>query len=562
MSSRVVVCCVPMRCFTILPLIIIVGCGPRTSGLTGTTLSGVPERPQPTQPPTPLGTGVVTGTFGPGDDMDTSDRYNDFYTAQLDEGARVRLFAQGSLDMVIEVYGPDDFAMRNDDFIPGTLDPVVEFEVAREDEYLIRVLPLSPGAQGAYQIGLVNLDPSSGPNLPQGGDSEGSISASGAGLGVAVGAHYWFTARAGERIRIRVTSPAFDTTATMIGPNGQVWSNDDAGDTGEDGSERPLDSTIQAIFPANGSYHLIVAPYGGRGEGAFRLRTTRHEAVVLQEGQQAPSMGFAGSEGEGRILGLFAGLTDYGPRRSRLYGCADDATMLAQAFREANLQSPEQQLVLTDGAANVAAFSSGIERLAAQSTENDVVVIFFSGHGDVEPAEETDKYDLDGTDETIVLFDDEMRDNAVVELINGITANTIILALDSCHSGGFARDFVTRPGRIGMFSSDEDALSDTAIPLRAGGYLSYSLRRGVLGDADNTPRDGVLMAGELTDFMHGLFVQHNLHINPASSNQPRQWFVSRRGSVGWHDILWLYPRNTDGSLRPIPDVPLQSPPAF
>ena len=38
------------------------------------------------------------------------------------------------------------------------------------------------------------------------------------------------------------------------------------------------------------------------------------------------------------------------------------------------------------------------------------------------------------------------------------------------------------------------------------------------------------------------------------------WLVTRRGSIGWSDLLWLYPRNPDGSLRPVPQVVLQSAP--
>ena len=172
-----------------------------------------------------------------------------------------------------------------------------------------------------------------------------------------------------------------------------------------------------------------------------------------------------------------------------------------------------------------------------------------------------DGADIDGTDETIVLYDGSMTDDAVVALIDQITADVIILALDTCHSGGFARDFLTRPGRIGLFSSDEDVLSDTAEPLLAGGYLSYALRQAVLGHADAMPRDGALFAGELTDFMHRQFVAHHEHINPEGSHSPMQWLVARRGSVLWTDPLWLYPRSPDGSLRPVPDVRLDSPPA-
>lgn len=518
-------------------------------------------RPQPARPPAPLGEGQVHGQIDGSDELDPHGRLSDFYTARLDAGARVRIWVQSPNDMVLEVYGPGEFFLMNDDFVPGALDPLVEFEASQAGDYLVRATPLQVGAQGPYVIGLARLDTSQGVALDASGAAAAAIAPGGAGPGIQAGAQLWLDVQAGERLRVRVTSPEFDTTAALVAPDGHVWSNDDANDAGPDGTERPLDSTVLIVAPVAGRYHLVVSPYRGTGQGSFRVRTERHAPVTVAEGQAVPSIGYAGRQGEGRILGLFAGITDYGANRSQLYGCADDATLLAQAFREARLQAPEQQTILTDINANVAALTAALAHLAATATERDVVVIFFSGHGDVETRPTgPEPADLDGTDETIVLYDGEMSDNTLVSLIDQIRANTIILALDSCHSGGFAADFVAQPGRIGLFSSDEDALSDVATPLLAGGYLSYALRRAVLGDADTMPRDGVLFAGELTDFLHGSFVQNHAHINPSSSNQPQQWLVTRRGSIGWSDLLWLYPRNPDGTLRAVPQVALQSAP--
>ena len=86
-------------------------------------------------------------------------------------------------------------------------------------------------------------------------------------------------------------------------------------------------------------------------------------------------------------------------------------------------------------------------------------------------------------------------------------------------------------------SSDEDVLSDTAEPRQAGGYLSWFLRRGVLGDADSRPSDGVLMAGELTDYLHDGFVRDNALMNPPGSLDPAQRLIVQRGSLPWGHLL-------------------------
>jgi hypothetical protein len=168
--------------------------------------------------------------------------------------------------------------------------------------------------------------------------------------------------------------------------------------------------------------------------------------------------------------------------------------------------------------------------------------------------------ELDALDETIVLFDGPIRDDEVVAALARIRAGTVILALDSCHSGGFARDWVSQPGRVGLFSSDEDVLSDTAEPHRAGGYLSWHLRRGVLGEADARPRDGVLHAGELTDYLLDGFVADHRLMNPAGELDPAQRLVVTRGAVSWERVLWVYPRNVDFTLPALPSNALTSAP--
>ena len=188
-------------------------------------------------------------------------------------------------------------------------------------------------------------------------------------------------------------------------------------------------------------------------------------------------------------------------------------------------------------------------------------MIFYSGHGNIQPVPASgDPLEHDGLDETLVMVDAQVTDTEVVHEIDAIHAGTIILALDSCHSGGFADDFMTRPGRVGIFSSDDDVLSDTAEPRRAGGYVSWYLRRGVLGEADDKPHDGVLYLGELTDYLYEGFVRDDDLMNPPTSMGPAQHLLMRRGSVPWNAILWPYPRTEDLTLPLLPPVSLESSP--
>ncbi|MCA9565375.1 MAG: caspase family protein, partial [Myxococcales bacterium] len=247
---------------------------------------------------------------------------------------------------------------------------------------------------------------------------------------------------------------------------------------------------------------------------------------------------------------------DYEGEDSDLYGCSDDASLLADVLIQRGLVAADNVILLRDGEVTTTALLEAIHSRIGQTSEDDVTLIFYSGHGDQREDDGSDE--LDGLDETIAVFDGHISDDQLVAETDQLDG-TVILALDSCHSGGFSRDFVNRPNRIGLFSSDEDTLSDTAEPLFAGGYLSYFLRAGLSGEADSQPRDGLLLVGELTDYVYSQYVVHDRDFNALRHGGPVQRLVFDRGSKNWTDWLWFYPRNLDGSLNES-EVNLQSAP--
>jgi hypothetical protein len=507
-------------------------------------------------PVRPLAIGATFGTMQPTDPVGRASAHVHRYRIELDPSRRIRMrVISDRIDPTIEVIGPGEQHMRNDDAFPGTLEAMVDFVPSQAGVYEVLVSTAGANQVGPYSLFVQPRDlaglgapfvfgrPTS---LPLGTYAQPEVP----------GTWLHFDGQAGAVIRLRVTSQAFDTVAMLLGPGGQTWFNDDANEVVE--GERALDSTIVAALPQSGVYQLIVMPYGGQGTGPFNVRGEMRPPVVIGPDGSRPE-GLAGPSGGGRILGLYAGITAYPPGQGALFGCADDARMLAQAMRASHLQNETDQLVLPDGLATRDAFLQGIQQIAAQAQPNDVVLIFWSGHGNQQEDDDTGPArELDGSDETIVLYDGAISDDELVRAIANVRAGTIMLALDSCNSGGFADDFVTAPGRMGLFSSDEDVLSDTAEPHGAGGYLSWHLRRGVLGEADARPRDGVLLAGELVDYiLDGYVVDHRL-MNPEGVLDRVQRLEVRRGSIGWDRMLWTYPRNADFSLPAVPEITLAS----
>jgi len=502
--------------------------------------------------------GTHTMALDAEDGCDPDGNRADTFSLEVPAGQAARVWMRSdAFDTFLQVTRPDGSSFDNDDFGSGVLHSAVQWVSAEAGTYTITARGYSPTAEGAYTLGVSLLEPGDGPNLAGAVDETRSLGDAGFGTLAPAASAHWIYATGGERIRARVTSTEFDTVAILLGPTGQSWTNDDANDVG-DGSERLIDSTIDAHLGIAGWYHLLVVPYEMTGGGTYRVRTTMRDPVSLVEGATSPAEGYAGTDGEGRVLGLFAGISDYPGEDSDLYGCADDATLLARAFRERGLQSEGDQIVITDSQVTTDGLLTGLSEIASRSTTNDVVVLFYSGHGD-QVASPPNGTELDGTDETLAIYDSEITDDQFMAAVDAIEANTILLVIDACHSGGFARDFMTAPNRIGVFSSDEDVLSDTAEPVFAGGYLSYYMREAVLGGADARPEDGAITSGELTDYLYSGFVDSYSDMNPGSSTSPLQRLVVSRGARGWHDTLWIHPRSADGTPRQV-EVSLRSAP--
>ena len=136
-------------------------------------------------------------------------------------------------------------------------------------------------------------------------------------------------------------------------------------------------------------------------------------------------------------------------------------------------------------------------------SDNDLMVVFYSGHGGrTERTGAMQSADPDGLDETLALYDDEVTDDELAAVFDEIDSGKVLLVLDSCFSGGSSKDVISRPDRMGLFSSQEDVTSAVARKFRAGGYLSRFMVEAVgerLADDDG---DGALTALELSQYVY------------------------------------------------------------
>jgi hypothetical protein len=248
---------------------------------------------------------------------------------------------------------------------------------------------------------------------------------------------------------------------------------------------------------------------------------------------------------QGRIFGVFVGISDYPGEGDDLPLTAQDAIALQAAFARGVGMTAEDSVLLTDSEATMAAVREAITRLGSQAGEDDTFVFFYSGHGGRLKRADFQQTDPDGMDETLMMVDGHILDDEFNTILDSVNAGTTLLLLDSCFSGGFSKDVITKPGRMGMFSSEEDVTSSLADKFMAGGYLAEFVANGV-GEGLADDGDGQLTAVELCQYVHeryradvksssGGSVANFVHTARADGYQH---LVVDRGSIGPYQVLF------------------------
>jgi hypothetical protein len=318
----------------------------------------------------------------------------------------------------------------------------------------------------------------------------------------------------GQGLTIRMESDQFDTYLMLRGPGGFTIDNDDGG------ADEGTNSRIEVALPADGEYTVLATSYAPGETGRFTIRV--EEGTTITQGAR------------GRTFAIVAGISDYGGQGDLPF-CAEDAAKLGDALRDAGA-TPDEAIVLTDAQVTSAALEHAFDQMASRVGPDDMFLFFYSGHGGYVE----NRRELDGRDETLILRDRAVTDDEVAGWFDRIDARLAVIALDSCFSGGFARDVISAPNRMGVFSSEEDVTSNVAARFEAGGYLSLFFRQGLEGAADTDPRDGVITAGEISQYLRRQWSEHGMtseSSETAESAIAYQNLVIDRGAVKVTDVV-------------------------
>lgn len=245
-------------------------------------------------------------------------------------------------------------------------------------------------------------------------------------------------------------------------------------------------------------------------------------AFVANAGQRAIGIKPVGTTGQG--YALLIGVSDYqDPNIPDLDYTKNDVILLGSALIGHVGFQPDRVIPLLDQAATKQAIENEISRVAEYAGANDLVVIYFSGHGSY--GSDLDGDETDGTDEYILPWDTvygklytAIPDDLFGYWVRRIRSKKILLAFDSCYSGGAAKGTksfqmmkgtakaqpqdsvvsdVSRDGVVVLTASKADQLAQESEQLGKGhGVFTYFLSKALAGGADLN-HDSVISIGEL-----------------------------------------------------------------
>jgi uncharacterized caspase-like protein len=235
-------------------------------------------------------------------------------------------------------------------------------------------------------------------------------------------------------------------------------------------------------------------------------------------------------------------MADYPGEENDLELTDQDALRARDALIEGAGMSIDNAYTLLNADATNANFRNALSTIGNDIDADDMLVIFYSGHGSrYERSDGPNSTDPDGMDESIELYDGALLDDELGALLDNVHAGTVLLVFDSCFSGGFAKDVVSAPGRMGLFSSEEDVTSQVAFKFQAGGYLAAFFDEAIRGHYADQDQNSELTALELSQYLHDRYRADVKAFGAVDTGGPQssyQHLVVDRGGVGAYNVLF------------------------
>ncbi|NBB52763.1 peptidase [Rhizobium sp. CRIBSB] len=240
------------------------------------TLSAA-ERPAARRAPRPTGIRIgqtLRGSISSRDAETENGEHYDAYVFRGVAGQRValRLNASG-FDPIVRIgrgVGEDFTELASNDDWGGELNSYLVYTLPEAGEYVIRASPLTSAGSGGYSLTLGEAPPPP-PSTPVAigdtvdgelSDSDG-LNAEGQRADI-----YRFTGATGQRVRIELSSDAFDTYLRLTDADGGVLAEDD------DGAGEGTNSRVTFTLTADGDYLVEARAFSEEGAGSYALALT------------------------------------------------------------------------------------------------------------------------------------------------------------------------------------------------------------------------------------------------------------------------------------------------
>ena len=224
------------------------------------------------------------------------------------------------------------------------------------------------------------------------------------------------------------------------------------------------------------------------------------------------------------VWAVVIGINDY-PRLPKLKYAVNDAEAFYRLLVEENRVPPENVTLLTNEKASLVSLRSTLgTRIKNAARENDMVIIFFAGHGATE--RDAASPDGDGLEKYLLPFDTDPADLyttalpmvEVARILNRIRSERLVFLADACYSGGsggrtisvsgiranIADGFLERVaggrGKVIITASSANEVSVEKDELQHG-VFTYYLLEGLRGKAD-LDRDAMITVDEAYRYVY------------------------------------------------------------
>jgi uncharacterized protein YjiK len=269
-------------------------------------------------------------------------------------------------------------------------------------------------------------------------------------------------------------------------------------------------------------FDVTLAP----GSNEFRAIAYNNDRTKSPEQNQGlASYELKSVQPEARLHVLAIGINEYKNSRLNLKQAKRDAEEFIKTAEERGrkLFAEVIKYPVFDADATREKIESAFSRITADARPQDVFVVFYSGHGTTSEGSKGKPADFHFalTEVTQLYGDDAMLESKGLsgrrlgELMGKVKATKQVIVVDACEAGGLVKTAMLRGGaeqkaiKQLAISSGLAILASTATDQFATefeelghGVFTYALLKGLAGEADGSPKDGLITVNEIAAFVY------------------------------------------------------------